>query len=85
MSLHDSKLQLNALLLEDVFESSRSLGARVRWHYSMQLLQCAHTLHLAPSTSHHAPRTETPHTTVHLAPNTSHRAPVHLAPRASRT
>ena len=41
MSLHDSKLQLNALLLEDVFESSRSLGARVRWHYSMQLLQCA--------------------------------------------
>ena len=41
MSLHDSKLQLNALLLEDIFESSRSLGARVRWHYSMQLLQCA--------------------------------------------
>ena len=57
MSLHDSKLQLNALLLEDVFESSRSLGARVRWHYSMQLLQCAHTLHLAPNTSHLAPNT----------------------------
>ena len=55
MSLHDSKLQLNALLLEDVFESSNSLGARVRWHYSMQLLQCAHTLRLAPCTLHLAP------------------------------
>ena len=78
MSLHDSKLQLNALLLEDVFESSRSLGARVRWHYSMQLLQCAHTLRLAPNTSR----------TLHLAPCASHFAPatlhtLHLAPRAS--
>ena len=42
--MQNYQLRLNALLMEDLFESEESLAQRVGWHYSIQVVQSMYRL-----------------------------------------